>query len=419
MKLLQRTGRYYVLFSTLIFLVGAACLFLALRYVMHLELDEKMLDEKEVLHHQLTAFDSLPPTINILDNVIEIDPIEQFSPYEQFSDTLIWHLLESEHPLAFRKITFHDEIKGKAYRISLNKSVLDTEEMLTTIVFAVIGMLIFLLLTINLFNRYLSLRLWRPFYKTIQQIKDFSFDKIEPLSPAATSNIDEFSTLQDAIHQMTAKALNDYKSLKRFTENASHEIQNPLAIIKSKIELLMQQDDLNENEQQAIQHIQQATGRLSRLNQSLLTLTRIENRQYGEVSNLNLKQLIENQLEFVEPLISAKNLQVECKLDDVYQKMNTTLGEILINNLLGNAIKHNHQNGFIRLSLDDRALKITNSGAAANVSSKELFKRFQKGDDAASSLGLGLAIVQEICDSYNFKVQHNFEKNEHIITVLF
>jgi len=418
-KLLQRTGRYYVLFSTLIFLVGAGGLFLALRYVMHLETDERLQDEKKALHHQLAVMDSLPSSIVILDNVIEIDPIPQFSPYEVYSDTLIWHQMESEHPMSFRKITFHDEINGKSYRISLNKSVLDTEEMLTTIVLAVIGILIFLLLTINLFNRYLSLRLWRPFYQTIQQIKEFSFDNNESPPPSVISDIDEFSTLQNAIHQMLSKALNDYKSLKRFSENASHEIQNPLAIIKSKIELLMQQDDLNENEQQAILHIQKAAGRLSRLNQSLLMLTRIENRQYDETSELNLKQLIENQLDFVEPLITAKNLQVKCKLKDVLLNMNTTLAEVLINNLFGNAIKHNHQEGYIHITLDNRGLKIVNSGKRIKISTNKLFDRFQKGDEASSSLGLGLALIKEICDRYGFDIQYDYNEDQHSLTLVF
>ena len=269
-----------------------------------------------------------------------------------------------------------------------------------------------------MFTRFLSLKIWQPFYKTIEQIKGFTFDRKEPLS-APPTKIEEFNTLNQAIEQMTLKVLSDYRSLKQFTENASHEMQTPLAIIKSKIELLMQEEELSERERQAIQQIQTAASRLSRLNQSLLLLTRIENRQYTNTRKLNLKELLEGQLDFVEPLISAKNLSIHTEMQDVFQKMDPALAEVLIGNLLGNAIKHNQQDGTIKINLNDQQLNISNTGKTLSVPTHKLFNRFYKGTEAAPSLGLGLAIVKEICTSYGFNVQYNYRENLHSLSVDF
>lgn len=418
MRLLQRTGQYYVLFSILIFALWSGGLFLALHYILDKETDEYLEDARVVMHQQLTDLDSLPTSITLLDNLIEIKPINEFKPFQEFSDTLIWNPIEVEHKLAYRKLTYHEIINDRPYRISLNHSKLDMEELLTTIAIAVLTILGLLLLTVNIFNRSLSLNLWKPFYKTIEQIKGFSFDKKIPLSPP-TTKIDEFNVLHQAVHEMTSKALSDYQSLKRFTENASHEIQNPLAIIKSKIELLIQDENLNENERLAIQDIQIATSRLSRLNQSLLLLARIENRQYADVTKLNLKTILENQIDILNPMLFSKNLSVTNDLEEVYQTMDPTLAEVLINNLLGNAIKHNLQDGKIKVHLNKEKLQICNSGAILTIPSDTLFQRFHKGTESAPSLGLGLAIVKEICTCYGFEARYDYKDKEHCLSIIF
>ncbi|MCB0560686.1 MAG: HAMP domain-containing histidine kinase [Lewinellaceae bacterium] len=415
MKLLQATGRYYLLFSLFLFVLGGGILYLALSYFIDIETDERLLDTKPALQFQLSAMDSLPSVLVISDDVIETTPLPEFTEYEHFSDTLVWDPIEKEFE-PYRKFTYHDKIHGGPYRIALSHTKLDSEALVMTSLFAVLGILLFLLLAINLFNRYLSLRLWRPFYQTIEQIRGFAFDKGAPLSPPRT-RIEEFEVLNRALELMTTKVLSDYRSLKQFTENASHEIQTPLAIIRSKIELLMQQGGRNENERQAIQYIQEAASRLSKLNTSLLLLARIENRQYSDTRELNFKTLIEKKIDQLEPLISSKNLTVQAQLADVSQKMDPTLAEVLLSNLLINAIKHNLPGGNIEARLQEKKLSIRNTGKPLTGPSEDLFKRFRKGTDASPSLGLGLAIVKEICAIYGFEAKYAYQDNWHELTI--
>lgn len=416
MKLLQATGRYYLLFSFVLFVLGGGILYLTLSYFIGIETDERLLDTRPALQFQLSAMDSLPSVLVISDDVIEVTPIAAFSEYEMYSDTMVWDAIEKEFE-PYRKFTYHDQIHGQPYRIALSHTRLDSEALVMTSLFAVLGILLLLLLAINLFNRYLSLRLWRPFYETIRQIRGFNFDKGEPLAPPPT-RIEEFAILNNALEMMTAKVLSDYRTLKQFTENASHEIQTPLAIIKSKIELLIQNDGRDENERQAIQHIQEATSRISKLNRSLLLLARIENRQYSDARELDFRELIGKKADQLEPLISGKNLTVRMELARVSKTMDPTLAEMLLNNLLVNAIKHNLHGGQIEVSLQEERLCIRNTGKPLEVAAEELFERFRKGAGASPSLGLGLAIVREICAVYGYEVRYECQDNWHILTVL-
>ena len=109
---------------------------------------------------------------------------------------------------------------------------------------------------------------------------------------------------------MTGKMYSDYVNMKEFTENAAHEMQTPLAVVQSKIELLLQ--DANLTNEQAL-HIEQASHslkRLSNLNQSLLLLTKIENHQFESHQQINITEVITKYLELFKEMISHKNLEV-------------------------------------------------------------------------------------------------------------
>jgi signal transduction histidine kinase len=108
---------------------------------------------------------------------------------------------------------------------------------------------------------------------------------IHPIIKLEPSEIEEFSELNSSINHMTSKMSSDYKK-SEFTENASHEFQTPLAIIKGKIDLLLQENTLKEEAMTLLISIEEATSRLSRINKSLLLLSKIENQQYEKTDTV-------------------------------------------------------------------------------------------------------------------------------------
>ena len=98
--------------------------------------------------------------------------------------------------------------------------------------------------------------------------------------------------------------------------------------------------------------------------------------------------------------------------------MHPLLADILINNMLINAIRHNNSNGFINISTRQGSVKICNSGDAAPLDQKIIYNRFEKST-ASEGMGLGLAIVKQICDSYQFNLEYSFHDGQHRFEILY
>ena len=220
---------------------------------------------------------------------------------------------------------------------------------------------------------------------------------------------------------MIEKIYHDYSRLKEFSENASHEIQTPLSVIRSKLELLIQSENLNEEQVNFIQRINEAVSKLSRLNSALLTLTKIENRQFDDAVEIQVGTLIRKKLDELGEWIKQKNLEIIMidANEAATLKINPYLADLLFDNLIMNAIKHNIENGMINITLKNQRLSISNTGAPLHTDPEKLFTRFAKNDPASDSLGLGLAMVQQICASYHFDLHFTSEKSFHTIIISF
>nr|WP_237390502.1 HAMP domain-containing sensor histidine kinase [Fulvivirga sediminis] len=220
---------------------------------------------------------------------------------------------------------------------------------------------------------------------------------------------------------MTERIRNDYEGLKEFTENASHEFQTPLAIIKSNIDWLLQQ--VSDKEQiLSLERIESSINRMSKTNKALLLLAKIENRNFNQYENASLESLVLETLESYEDFIQAKGLLIKKQLFNNQKNnrpVNKSLLQILTNNLISNAIKHNILKGYIHIYLDENKLIIKNSGHKLTVDPHKLFDRFAKDNPSSESSGLGLAMVKQICEILHYDIKYQCQENEHIITISF
>jgi signal transduction histidine kinase len=230
--------------------------------------------------------------------------------------------------------------------------------------------------------------------------------------------IKEFADLNKVLVAMIERIRKDYLNMKEYTENASHELQTPLAIINMKMELLLQSKTLDEKQLKAVLEAYEASNRLSKMNQTLLLLAKIENRQFPESKPVVPQNVIENQLEMVEDLIDSKNIHVVKEFNpNVVLLINPYLADILFANLIKNAIRHNLPGGELIIRIEQNSLTISNSGKELKVDQNTLFERFHKQSASPESLGLGLAIVQKICEVYGFTVNYRYEDSLHHFSV--
>ena len=415
MKLLQKTNIYYLIFSALLFLIASIVLFKLLTFISERELDESLVSGKNKIAQQIENATSLPqlPPLILVKEVKDISGKEM-----EFKDTMIYNSTEKEME-PYREISSVENINGKFYSIVVRRSLIETEDIRLTIGLSVGGVLLLLLAGLFFINRKIAESVWTPFYNNLGILRKFSFEQSEPVM-LQSSGIVEFEELNHTIEKLISKVHADYQQLKEFTENASHESQTPLAIIQSKLELLMQHTGLDEEQAALIESIGLAVQRLNKLNHALLLLAKIENRQYSAMEDLNLSEIVKNQIGQFTDLIEAREITLNMQVDkDIKMHGDHLLLDVLLFNLLNNAVKHNTPKGTISIRLSSAQLVISNTGKPLTIEPEKLFERFYKADPSSGSLGLGLSIVRKICEVSGYQVSYLVVKNLHTITISF
>ena len=417
MKLLAKYNRVNILATTIVFMIGGVCYYLILHLVLIKQLDKDLRVEEQEIIDYVKVHNSLPDSADYKDQQVAFEQVGEAAK-RKFGSFDILKEKDDEY-ITIRRLMFPVNISGVNYKISVSKSQQETEDLIQLIVSITLAMVILLLLILFIINRFVLNKLWLPFNNTLIQLRQFNLQSKKNLELHDTG-INEFTELNKAVKVMSSQVLKDYESLKSFTENASHEIQTPLAIINSKLELLMQSENFTEQQMNGVETIYDEIRRLSRLNQSLLLLTKIDNQQFSETETVDIAVIINRHLYKYEELITAKQISLTkdiVKIDSLI--MNETMADILISNLITNAIKHNIENGSINIVLKENCLIVSNTGIPLATNTDKLFERFQKDNVNSESLGLGLSIVKKICERYNFNIKYNSITQLHKITIEF
>ena len=419
MKLLSKTVLYSVIFSLLTFTAGGFIFYFNLRNQIIQEVDQSLDLEKNRIIQKLMFADTIPGFYTSFENQIEVVEVPaSLRRADTYSDLLIYDSIEKDS-IPFRRLDSYLHLYTREYHIGISKSLINKSELTGDIFLLMLFLFISLLMILLLVNVQISRRMLRPFYKTLENVKTYMITRGEGLNLPKTPTT-EFTMLNNVLNRMSAKISKDFISLKEFTENASHEMQTPLAVIRSKLELLIQHENLTEDEIRLIQSISDSANKLSRMSRALVLITRIDNQQFSDIENVNITDILNNQLENLEELITEKKITVSRDLqNEICAKMNPALAEIMLTNLLSNAIKHNIPGGSIHISTRGRVFSITNTGLHSDIEPSELFGRFRKGSQHPDSIGLGLSIVKKIADTHKIAVAYTTGEGTHTLTLTF
>lgn len=411
MKLLTRTTIYYLLFSLPLLMLSGWFLYVNIERALKHEVDEELQNSKELWLQHLKSLPLDKDLLQLNNPYIQIEKTDLVTGNNYFSDTLVYEPLERE--LApYRNLTVIIERNNQHYKLAFQRVVLEQRAVfknLITLMSIVFGALLLLFLLINL---YINKKLWKPFNTSLEKITSLNMQQLQEVHFDKAS-IKEFNDLNTSLNAMTNKMQADYLSMKTFTQNASHEIQTPLAIIQSKLELLLQDSQLTAPQAIAITSAFEATQRLSKLNQALLLITKIENNQFVAAEAISIKTVINKYQSFFVELLDQKKITVSLMINEDWQiLLHPLLADMLISNLFNNAIRYNNPQGEIKIIINKNSLEIINTSDLPDIKDEELFHRFVKHDTATGN-GLGLAIVKEICDTNNIAIQYHYESNCH------
>jgi signal transduction histidine kinase len=322
---------------------------------------------------------------------------------------------EIDYRIYYRKIS----IEGKPYVFMSQIAMIESKDLFRTL--GVQYLLFFVIIVIGLLGIQfvLSRCLWKPFYNSLNEIEDFNLEKGE-IPEFEKTTTTEFARLNGNLTKLMEENVASYKQQKEFTENASHELQTPLAVFQSQLDLLLQDNSLNESQMNVIESLYDVSSRLTRLNKNLLLLSRIDNSQFKETITIDFSQLLERQLTYFKELASNNGITLSANIQNALEiTANKVLLESLINNLISNAIRHNYSGGFIHIEVNGNTFQIGNSGSKTPLDKEKVFRRFSRTSEERKGNGLGLSIINQICKLHGWEVRYNYKDEIHCFYVNF
>lgn len=426
MKLVYKNIIINTIVSISILFIGEFALYFFLKNKIEKETIEHLQFESHEMKLKLNSGISIDAFKNNIGNELEIIPITAI----QFKTPVIEDVVvienedehDDEHKISgqftSKKIMFDVAQNNTSYRVSIIKTTDEEEgfnESIEAIIFVSGLCMLCILVLINVGVFY---KLLFPVYRLIKDIKNFSVQQLKKISPQKTTTT-EFIILSEEVSKMSEKMISDYTLMKEFTENITHEIQTPLAVINTKIERCLQDKNLSGEQAILLMDASKAVNKLFIINNGLTLLCRLDNKQYNTLNEINITKLIQQRLGFFTDFIENKKLTlVENYLDEIIVLMDLSLCEILIDNLLKNAIQHNFQNGKIILKTQNNQLIIANTGDIPKESTEKSFNRFYS-QKPHQSLGLGLSIIKKIVDYYKHNISYNYKNELHEVIINF
>jgi signal transduction histidine kinase len=414
MKLFSKLYRLNLLATLSIFILSSVTYYFLIRFVVLAQFDESLQIERVEIEKYAASHHQLPEIIPVKDRLISFRPTN--GSHKSSFETVMAYDTIGMDTADFRKLFFTVKAGNQWYQAMVGKSMEGTEHLIHTIIKITIGTILLILVVSTIINRIVLKNLWQPFYKILQFMKDYQVGKKISFSFPETK-IEEFSLMNTVLRKATTKADQDYLALKEFTENASHEMQTPLAIIRSKMDLVIQDENTSDRHEANLRAIYKAIDKLTNLNHSLLLLTKIGNNQFTNKTEINVNETLKDKLTQFHEMLLDKSIKLSLKTTDVNIIIDPELLDTLLNNLLSNSIKHNVTGGEIRITLQENKLVISNPGNPVALDEARVFTRFYKSEQNNDFTGLGLFIMKEVCIVSGCNISYRFENGFHFFMV--
>lgn len=416
MKLVNKFALWYLAITTLVLLVGGIIVF---KSVQHENDEEEVRRLRGLIDDVADRLRSGTPVASLQTVQVRIKKIDIALPPVSFhvKDTMGWH---SKFQGKERQImaTASCKTTNAHYLISVRSFASEPEETIAGVIQSLSWIFLILIILVGLTSILVSKRILQPFNQSLRVMQRFNVKQKEQIKLPDTQT-EEFKSLNKFLMRMTSKALDDYHALKEFTENASHELQTPLAIIRGKLELLLE-SDIGDEQAKLIISAHEAVEKLSKTNQSLTLLTKLENQEFEPVEVVDLSASIRKVIASLTELMEMKNITTETDItENVQVNLHRGLADIMLMNLFSNAIRHNDERGIIKVMLNRHSLLIQNTGQKPEIPTHQLFQRFKKSNQSSDSIGLGLSIVKRICEVSRFTIEYSYTGTMHSIELRF
>lgn len=417
MKLLSYTYRKLALLLFLLMAVWGVLFYYAIIDEVVDETDDTLENYGEILMESALHAPSILETEGSLMSFYKFTPIseEEGRHYRQvFYDATVYIELEDEDEPVRVMCTAFRMPDGQYYELKLMISILERDDMVEAMLWYLGALFLLFLICTSIGIQLVLKGVFRPLHRLLDWLHCIQPGKEVPPLDNPTK-IREFRQLSDAALDMGNRSYKAYEEQKQFIENASHELQTPLAIVRGKVELLAESEGMTEQQMEQLDEIYATLGRAVKLNKSLLLLSRIENGQYTEMEDVSVDEILDELLPDLMDIYEHKQVRLIRKREEqpFIIRCNHSLAQILVSNLVKNSLLHNREEGELQVLTTPTSLVIKNTGDVP-LDGEKLFRRFYHGmDGKKDSTGLGLAIARSIALSSSLKLTYEWQDGMH------
>lgn len=417
---------YRILFGiscalTVILSVWATFFYVTIINEVNDEVDDSLEDYSEMIIIRALAGEELPAVDNGSNNqyyLTEVTP-EYAASREDiiYKDSMVYIVEKREtEPARILSNIFRDE-DGRYFELTVSTPNIEKADLKFAILRQMIFLYVSLLLAIILINIWVFYRNLHPLYVLLHWLDKYRIGTTnEPLQN--NTRITEFRKLNDAAIRNAERNEQLFEQQKQFIGNASHEMQTPLAICRNRLEMLMEDESLSEKQLEELIKTHQTLEHITRLNKSLLLLSKIDNGQFTETTELELNTTLKQYLGDYEEVYAYRSITTRVTENGIFRVvMSESLAAALLTNLLRNAFVHNVNGGQIRIDIDEHRCTFRNTASGEALDSEHIFDRFYQGSKKEGSTGLGLAISDSICRLQHLRLRYYFEDGEHCFEV--
>ena len=421
MKLITRIAIRLTMALAPLMILWAVLFYFALIKEINDEMDDSLETYSEMIIVRMLSHQELPALNSGSNNSYSIQPVD--STYAKMHDGIVYsdievYILEREEYEPARLLTtiFEDD-KGQFYELRVSSPSFERDELAAAILRWLALIYLVLLIIVILTTLFVLRRNMRPLYDLLHWL-DRYLPGHKPEAVPNDTNIPEFRQLNNAAQKAVERSEHLFEQQKNFIGNASHELQTPLAVIGNRIEWIIDNTNPTEEQLEQLMGINHSLANIVKLNKTLLLLTKIDNGQFPEVSDVDIAALVRDEVEIYGEIFEERN--IECHIngaESLTVPINRTLAVTLVGNLVRNAYIHSPESSSIDITINYDKLEISNDGDTP-LDAERVFDRFYRATKREGSTGLGLALVKAIADYYSLGVEYRFEEKKHIFTII-
>lgn len=382
------------------------------------EVDDALEDYSETIIIRSLAGKELPSKNDGTNNSYSIRPISheeagQYPTIEYYDADIYIKEKEETEPARVLRTIFTDQ-NDRHFLLEVSTPSFEKEDLREAVANWILFLYIVLLITLLSVCIWVFYRSLSPLYALLHWLDSYLPGKQYGPIPNDT-RIPEFRKLNEAAAQAVERSEQLFKQQKQFIGNASHELQTPLAVCTNRIEWLLDNTKLTEEQMEELFKTKHTLNYIVRLNKSLLFLSRIDNGQFTDSHPVEINRIVRQLLDDYEEIFSHYEIRISLEEQSrLTITMNETLAEALVSNLLKNAFIHNQKKGHVSITIQTNSLTIANTGQDEPLDSEHIFERFYQGSKKKESTGLGLAIADAICRQYELRISYHYQAGEHI-----